>query len=93
MPIYNPGLVSLSIIVMGAIIKGRTDHCEYVCSEVSFDWQNVAIEQLIQIIFGVLTCRNKQLTFDRINGNHCNIPQEMVNTAIQMINLIRSLEC
>ena len=44
-----------AIITLGAVIKGATDHYDYVCAEVSKGIALVSLESEIPVIFGVLT--------------------------------------
>ncbi len=80
-----------AIIVLGAVIRGDTSHYDYVCSQVSYGCQKIALEQMIPIIFGVLTCENEIQAFDRLGGKMGNKVKEAVDTAITMIDLMRDI--
>ena len=80
-----------AIILLGAVIRGETDHYEFVCNQVSYGCQKIALEQLTPIIFGVLTCDNEQQALERIGGKHGNKPKEMVDVAIFMGKLMQEL--
>ncbi len=80
-----------TIIVLGAVIRGDTSHYEHVCSQVSYGCQKVALEQMVPIIFGVLTCENEIQAFDRLGGKIGNKAKEAVDSAISMIDLMRSI--
>src|SRR5262249_57949916 len=44
-----------AIICLGAVIRGETSHYDYVCQQVSYGTQKVALTFQIPVIFGVLT--------------------------------------
>lgn len=77
----------LAIICLGAVIRGETDHYNYVCQQVSYACQKVALEESIPVIFGVLTTDNKQQAVARISKG-----AEAVNTALEMISILNQLD-
>lgn len=88
--IYTKKLISLQkyncIIVIGAVIKGDTDHYEYVCSYVTNGIAHLSASQNTPIIFGILTTQNEELAFERAAVNKMNKGKEFAETAIFMIN-------
>lgn len=78
-----------AIICLGAVIRGETDHYDYVCQQVSFGCQQVALEYEIPVIFGVLTTKNKEQAFARAGGERGNKGAESIDAAMTMINLMR----
>ncbi|WP_304985758.1 6,7-dimethyl-8-ribityllumazine synthase [Coxiella-like endosymbiont] len=81
-----------AIICLGAVIRGETNHYDYVCQQVSLGCQQVALEYEIPIIFGVLTTQNKEQAFARAGGERGNKGAEAVNAAMMMIESIRNIE-
>lgn len=81
-----------AVVVLGAVIRGDTDHYDYVCQQVSYGCQKIALETLITIIFGVLTCENELQALDRLGGKEGNKAIEAVDSAVKMIDLLRSLD-
>ncbi len=75
-----------AVIVIGAIIKGDTDHYEYVCNYVTQGHAYLATQIDIPIIFGVLTTQNEELALERADTNRMNKGKEFADTAIFMIN-------
>lgn len=73
----------LAIICLGAIIRGDTDHYDYVCQQVSYACQKVALEESIPVIFGILTTENKTQALARINKG-----AEAVDAAMEMVSLL-----
>lgn len=76
--IYN------SIICIGVVIKGETDHYEYVCQMASIGHMQLSLSSSIPIIFGLLTTQNMKLALDRVDGTHSNKGAEWANAALQM---------
>ena len=54
-----------AVIVLGAIIKGETDHYTYICQAVSYGLMKVTLNSSIPVLFGVLTCPTFELAFNR----------------------------
>ena len=50
-----------AILCLGAVIKGSTDHYDYVCAEVSKGIATVSLQTGLPVMFGVLTADNIEL--------------------------------
>lgn len=74
-----------AVICLGAVIKGETDHYEYVCQSVTSGCQQVALKHNVPVIFGVLTTQTAELALARANGEHSNKGAECVDTAIDSV--------
>ena len=75
------------VIALGCVIKGETDHYDYISQAVTNSIMNLTISSKIPILFGVLTCQNAQLAFDRSDANmKKNKGYEVGQAAIKMIN-------
>jgi 6,7-dimethyl-8-ribityllumazine synthase len=75
-----------AVIVIGAIIKGDTDHYEYVCNYVTQGHSYLATQIDIPVIFGILTTQNEELALERADISRMNKGKEFAETAIYMIN-------
>ena len=73
-----------AIICLGSVIKGETDHFDYICNAVSLGIKDLNVHGDIPIIFGVLTDNNEQQSIDRSGGKHGNKGIEAAITAIKM---------
>ena len=60
------------IIAIGCIIKGETDHYNYICESVSNGITQLNIINNIPIVFCVLTDHNVQQSINRSGGKHGN---------------------
>jgi 6,7-dimethyl-8-ribityllumazine synthase len=75
-----------AIICLGAIIRGETDHYDYVCDQVSLGCQKVMLEHNIPVIFGVLTTNDEEQALARADkGTYC------ADAAIHMSELVAEL--
>ena len=75
------------IIALGCIIKGETDHYHYISQAVTKGIMSVTLEKTsTHIIFGVLTCQNKELAYARSSNNEKNKGYEAGMAAIHQIN-------
>jgi 6,7-dimethyl-8-ribityllumazine synthase len=80
-----------SIIVIGAIIQGDTDHYEYVCQYVTNGISHLSAISTTPIIFGVLTTQNEELAYERAAIDRMNKGKEFAETALYMINAFEKL--
>ena len=80
-----------AVIALGAVIKGSTSHYDYVCAEVSKGVASVGLETEIPIIFGVLTTDNIEQAIERAGTKSGNKGAESAKSAIEMVNLIKSI--
>lgn len=81
-----------AVICLGAVIRGSTSHYDYVCSEVSKGVAQAGISSGIPVMFGVLTTDNIEQAIERAGSKAGNKGFECAQGAIEMVNLIRSLE-
>ena len=77
----------LAVITLGCIIRGETDHYDYICQAVSNGIMDVSIESNIPVLFGVLTCQNSELAFERSRDNDFNKGFEVGNAAKKLLEL------
>ena len=56
------------IVCLGAVIRGETDHYEYVCGEAARGIQQVQLETEIPCGFGVLTVDSIEQALERVTG-------------------------
>lgn len=73
-----------AIIVIGAIIKGDTDHYEYVCQFVTNGISQLSANSPIPIIFGILTTQTEELAMERASLDKMNKGKEFGDTAVFM---------
>ena len=81
-----------AVICLGAVIRGSSSHYDYVCSEVSKGIATVSLQSGIPVLFGVLTTENIEQAIERAGSKAGNKGSECASGAIEMVNLIRTLE-
>ena len=80
-----------AVICLGAVIRGSTSHYDYVCNEVSKGIASVSLETGVPVMFGVLTTDNIEQAIERAGTKAGNKGYDCALSAIEMVNLIRSL--
>lgn len=81
-----------AVIALGAVIRGSTDHYDYVCSEVSKGLAQASLSSGVPVLFGVLTTDTIEQAIERAGTKAGNKGAECAQGAIEMVNLIRELE-
>lgn len=81
-----------AIIALGAVIRGETTHYDYVCQQVSDGCRQVALENEVPVIFGVLTTENEAQAWDRLGGEHGHKGVESVDCAVAMRSILQQLD-
>jgi 6,7-dimethyl-8-ribityllumazine synthase len=56
------------VVCLGAVIRGETDHYDYVCGEAARGIQQVQLETGVPCGFGVLTVDTMDQALDRVAG-------------------------
>ena len=57
-----------AIVCLGAVIRGETDHYDYVCDQAAQGIQHVQLETGVPCGFGVLTVDTMEQALDRVIG-------------------------
>jgi 6,7-dimethyl-8-ribityllumazine synthase len=57
-----------AVVCLGAVIRGETDHYDYVCTEAARGIQQVQLETGVPCGFGVLTVDTMAQALDRVAG-------------------------
>ena len=80
-----------AIVTLGAIIKGSTDHYDYVCAELSKGIAQVAMNEKIPVLFGVLTCDTLEQAIERAGTKAGNKGSQCAMAAIETANLFKKI--
>lgn len=80
-----------AILCLGAVIRGSTDHYEYVANEVTKGIAAVSLKTGVPVMFGVLTCDNLEQAIERAGSKVGNKGFEAAVSAIETVNVIKSL--
>ena len=81
-----------AVICLGAVIKGETDHYEFVAGEAAKGISNASSSTGIPVIFGVLTTNTMEQAINRAGGKQGNNGYGAGVAAIEMANLVRTLD-
>ncbi|HXR13793.1 MAG TPA: 6,7-dimethyl-8-ribityllumazine synthase [Solirubrobacteraceae bacterium] len=57
------------VVCLGAVIRGETDHYDYVCSAAAYGIQKVSLESGVPCSFGVLTVDTYEQALARSGGD------------------------
>ena len=57
-----------AVVCLGAVIRGETDHYDYVCAEAARGIQQVQLETEVPCGFGVLTVDDLDQALERVHG-------------------------
>jgi 6,7-dimethyl-8-ribityllumazine synthase len=81
-----------AIITLGAVVRGGTPHFEYVAGECARGVSQVALDEDLPVIFGVLTTDTESQALDRAGGKEGNKGHEAAVAGLEMVTLLRRLE-
>jgi 6,7-dimethyl-8-ribityllumazine synthase len=56
------------VVCLGSVVRGETDHYEYVCSEAARGIQRVQLDTGVPCGFGVLTVDSMEQALERVTG-------------------------
>ena len=77
-----------AVICLGAVIRGGTDHHQYIASEVAKGVAMASLKTGVPCIFGVLTCDTIEQAVERAGTKAGNKGADAAQAAIEMINLL-----
>lgn len=80
-----------AVICLGAVIRGSTDHYDYVCNEVSKGIAQVSLSSGVPVMFGVLTTDSIEQAIERAGTKAGNKGYDCAMGAIEMANLIKNM--
>lgn len=81
-----------AVICLGAVIRGATSHYDYVCNEVSKGIAAISLETGVPVMFGVVTTNNIEQAIERAGTKAGNKGYDCALGAIEMVNLLRSID-
>ncbi len=81
-----------AVICLGAVIRGETNHYEHVAGEAAKGVAATSISTGVPVIFGVLTTDTMEQAINRAGGKQGNTGYSAGVSAIEMVNLLRSLD-
>jgi 6,7-dimethyl-8-ribityllumazine synthase len=79
------------VICLGCVIKGATDHYDYVCGQTASGIMNASLQTEVPVIFGVLTTDTIEQAIERAGTKAGNKGAEAMVAAIEMANLLNAI--
>jgi 6,7-dimethyl-8-ribityllumazine synthase len=79
------------VACLGAVIRGETDHYDYVCSETARGIQDVQLRTGVPCAFGVLTVENLDQALARTGGGKRDQGEHAAQAVMQLAAMRREL--
>ena len=80
-----------AVICLGAVIRGGTDHYQYIAAQVSKGVAQTALETGIPCLFGVITCDTIEQAIERAGTKAGNKGAQAAQAALEMVNLLEQI--
>ena len=81
----------VSVICLGAVIRGHTQHYDYVCQQVVRGIGQINYDADVPVIFGVLTCESLEQALERAGTKMGNAGADAALTAMEMVNVLKEI--
>ena len=78
-----------AVICLGVVIRGETNHNEYIAAEVFKGIAQVSLETNLPVTLGVVTADNLEQAIDRAGAKSGNKGFDAAMTAVELVNLYR----
>jgi 6,7-dimethyl-8-ribityllumazine synthase len=75
------------VACLGAVIRGETDHYDFVCSEAANGIQRVQLDTGVPCAFGVLTCQTMEQALARAGGGKRDQGRHAAEAVLRMAAL------
>ncbi|MGH2763907.1 MAG: 6,7-dimethyl-8-ribityllumazine synthase [Solirubrobacterales bacterium] len=79
------------VACLGAVIRGETDHYDYVCSETARGIARVSLDTGVPCAFGLLTVDTMEQALARAGGGTRHQGEEAARAVLRMAELRRTL--
>jgi 6,7-dimethyl-8-ribityllumazine synthase len=80
------------IACLGAVIRGETDHYDYVCAEAASGIARVGLDTGVPCAFGVLTVDTMEQALARTGGGKRHQGEDAARAVLRMAELRRALQ-
>ena len=80
------------VACLGAVIRGETDHYDYVCEQAAGGIARVSLDTGVPCAFGVLTVENMDQALARSGGGKRHGGEEAARVVLRMAELRRTLQ-
>jgi 6,7-dimethyl-8-ribityllumazine synthase len=79
------------VACLGAVIRGETDHYDFVCAEAAAGIGRVGLDTGVPCAFGVITCDTMEQALARAGGGKRHQGEDAAHAVLRMAELRRSL--
>ena len=79
------------VVCLGAVIRGETDHYDFVCAETARGVMQVQLDTDVPCTFGVLTCETMEQALARAGGGKRDQGRHAAEAVLAMAALRRRL--
>ena len=79
------------VACVGAVIRGETDHYEYVCTEAAAGIARVGLDTGVPCAFGVLTVNDMEQAYQRAGGGMRHQGEDAAKAVLRMAEMRRAL--
>ena len=80
-----------AVICLGCVIKGATDHYDYVCGQTASGIMSASLQTGVPVIFGVLTTNSIEQAIERAGTKAGNKGVDAMLAAIETIGVLNSI--
>jgi 6,7-dimethyl-8-ribityllumazine synthase len=81
-----------AVICLGCVIKGATDHYDYVCGQTASGIMSAGLNSSLPVIFGVLTTDTIEQAIERAGTKAGNKGTDAMLAAIETANVLKSIQ-
>ncbi|HEX8463850.1 MAG TPA: 6,7-dimethyl-8-ribityllumazine synthase [Abditibacterium sp.] len=81
----------VAVLCLGCVIRGATDHYDYVCGPTASGVMNAGMNSGIPVIFGVLTTDTLEQAFERAGSKAGNKGADAMIAALETADLMAQL--
>ena len=79
------------VVCLGVVIRGETNHYDYVCAEAARGIQDVQLSTGVPCAFGVITCENREQAEARAGGDKRDQGRLAAEAVVRSAELKRAL--
>ena len=80
-----------AVVCLGTVIRGQTPHFEYVAGEVTKGIAHVSLQTGVPVLYGIVTADTLEQAIDRAGVKAGNKGFEAAMSAVEMVNLLKSV--
>ncbi|NQW00532.1 MAG: 6,7-dimethyl-8-ribityllumazine synthase [Rhodospirillales bacterium] len=87
MKIHSSPADYAGFIALGCVIRGETDHYEFICREASRALMELSVNYTIAFGFGLITCENADQAWARAKADKINVGGSAAEACLRMMEI------